>query len=252
MKFKPSTLKERDLFYRKEFSPQKALAWFKIKPQYFAIDAGTESNIIKNPKDKNWIINLKPNINSKELKQKLIHYLPEDLYYDRNTYKDIKVCERSLKQGKKPDTTRKNILGQELAFDLDSENLSCNKCSSSKSVLKICKPCLSALNLITLEFYKKLRQLKFKNIKIVYTGRGYHVHVFDKKAYSLTIPQRRALNQKLKDFPLDPWVSEGYIRLMRVPYSLNALVSRIVTPLTLINLKKFNPELQTLPKFLKN
>ena len=49
--------------------------------------------------------------------------------------------------------------------------------------------------------------------------------------FRATVKEREEINKELKNFPIDPWVSRGYIRLIRLPYSLNALISRIVTPL---------------------
>jgi len=250
MQFRPSLLKERSQFYKQEFSISKARGFLKFSPQYFAIDPGTETRIIKNKKDFNTIISLNPNINLQKLKQQLITNLPEDVYYDRNVYKDIKICERLLNKGKKPDYNKSNILCQELAFDLDSENITCSKCKNN-SILKVCIPCLEEAKQQTVQLYKKLHNLNFKKLQIVYTGRGYHIHVFDKKAYSLSTEQRRRINKKLKDFAIDPWVSEGDVRLIRLPYTLNALVSRIATHLSIKNMKEFNPINKSIPRFLK-
>ena len=50
--FKTATLAERESFYEKEFSIKKIKRWFNNKkPQLCAIDAGTDTNIIKN---KSW------------------------------------------------------------------------------------------------------------------------------------------------------------------------------------------------------
>jgi DNA primase catalytic subunit len=93
---------------------------------------------------------------------------------------------------------------------------------------------------------------KFDSIGFVYSGRGMHVHVFDKDAFKLRVTERQKINQSAMRFGIDPWVSRGYIRLMRLPYSLNGLVSRIVTPLSFKNIENFNPikNKKILPKFL--
>ena len=251
MSFPQSTLKQRKLFYQKAFSPLKLSSFFKITPQYYALDAGTETGIIKNRQDTNTIINLGPNLPPSKLRHLFLHYLPEDVYYDRNIYKNAAVCEKLLSKGSSPDKIKTNILAQQLAFDLDVENLGCNKCKANKRALKFCIPCLHELKKHTLRMYKQLKALHFKELKIVYTGRGYHLHVFDQQAYLLTKQQRTRLNNKLKDFPIDPWVSEGEVRLIRLPYTLNALVSRIVQPLTISQLKTFNPETKAVPRFLR-
>lgn len=232
MDLRPSTLKERKKFYSKEFDIKKSLSFFKIKPKYFAVDLGTETNIIKYPEKKNKLIYFKP----KNLKSKLLYFLPEDVYYDRNLHKGNKLCFFCLKT--KNYFKCKDFLGQELVFDIDADNLDCN-CKN------ICNKCIiksiqNAFNIV--EELKK----DFENIKIVYSGRGCHIHVFDKKAYKLSISERKKLAKKFKKYGLDQWVTEGKIRLVRLPYTLNALVSRIVLPIK--NKEKLNLK-SAIPKF---
>ena len=86
--FNPSTLKQREQFYN-GFSLNKALSFFSTIPQFFAVDPGTETKIIKNKKDLNKLFII---YSEKNLRQKLIHFLPEDVYYDRNRYKDPIKC----------------------------------------------------------------------------------------------------------------------------------------------------------------
>jgi DNA primase catalytic subunit len=50
-----------------------------------------------------------------------------------------------------------------------------------------------------LNLYKELKN-QFSQIQIVFSGRGAHVHVFDKEAYYLTFKQRDILNKKYKKF----------------------------------------------------
>jgi DNA primase catalytic subunit len=80
-----------------------------------------------------------------------------------------------------------------------------------------------------------------------------HVHVFDKGAFSLGIAGREALNAEFKEYAIDPRVSRGRIRPMRLPYSLNGLVSRIVLPFSKKEAERFDPltAAQTLPGSLK-
>jgi len=236
-----STLDERKEFYEKEFDVKKTFAWLPIKPQILAVDMGSDTNIIKNKEKLNKMINIRAN----NVNQKLINYLPEDVYYDRNIYKDPELCMKKLCFLECPKCD--NFVGQELAFDIDPENIPCD-CKSKYP--NFCNKCLPKAIKSAVELADYLKKY-FKNIKIVYSGRGAHVHVFDKKAYNLSVKEREELNKEVKHFHIDSWVSRGYIRLMRLPYSLNALVSRIVTP---IEDKKFNPltNKEILPAFLKD
>lgn len=250
MQLRPSTLKERKQFYEKEFSIKKVKSWFKEKPQFFVVDLGSESGIIKDKRKKNRLFVLRPNIGYKELRKKLIKLMPEDVYYDRNKYKNVKLLLKNMDF--KNALKTKNCLGQELAFDIDPENINCPNCGK-KRPHKFCPICIKISLNYCLDLKKFLKK-HFKNIKIVYSGRGCHLHVRDKKAFKMTIKQRAKLNKKLKKFPIDPWVSHGYIRLIRLPYSLNTLVSRIVMPLNDKEIKNLDPEKERkiMPRFLKS
>lgn len=232
--FRPSTLEERKEFYKKEFSIKKVENWFRENkispPQLCAIDAGTDSRIIKN---KSWHKKLFY-FKFSQLKEKIAKYCPEDIYYDRNTYEN-------------PEQTLDNLdfsgwQSQELTFDLDADNLDC-KCRDKK---EICNECLNKLWNYSLKLKKYLKNKGFTKTTIIYSGRGFHVHVFDKKSYTLTKTQRNQIVKEFSKFPLDPWVSQGGINLIRMPYSLHGLVSRKCLPVK-TNFKTKD----TLPLFLR-
>ena len=248
--FKKTSLKERKEFYEKEFDIKKVSSWIRqlpYKPQFFVIDPGSETKIIKYKNKIKKLIFFKPNITLNELRDKLIKYLPEDAYYDRNIYKDPYKCLKKFNFSNAPYS--KNYLGQELAFDVDPENINCPKCGK-KRFPKFCNACskLTVKNAYVL--YKELKK-HFKKVILVYSGRGCHVHVLDKKAYKLSLYERDKLNNKFINPGIDPWVSYGRVRLIRLPYSLNSLSSRIVTPFKLKEISKFNPNKKKfIPRFI--
>lgn len=231
--FRPSSLEERRKFYDTEFSLNRVKSWFKqnkvLLPQLCAIDAGTESGIILHKSWKNIMFYFP----FSQLKQKIRKYLPEDVYYDRNTYENPKKVLNEKKRSK--------WIKQELAFDIDVDNLNCKHNKKEE----VCNVCILKAHELAIKLKSQLKKLGFKKISIDYSGRGFHVHVFDKTAYNLSIKDRDSLNKKFKRFAIDPWVSRGHIGLMRLPYTLHGLVSRKVTPIN----KKFNAE-KTIPKFL--
>lgn len=235
--FRKSSLKERKEFYEKEFSISKINNWFRKNklrlPQLCALDAGTESKIIVDKKLKNQMLYFP----FSELKEKILQYLPEDIYYDRNVYKNP---EKALEELKFDDWKK-----QELAFDIDMDNIKC-KC---KNKSKVCERCLEIAYKSSINLKEKLKEFGFKNFEIIYSGRGFHVHVLDKSAFGLNAKYRRELNKKLSKFPIDAWVSAGNIRLIRMPYTLHGLVSRIVLPISIKSKLNFT---KTIPKFLKN
>lgn len=249
--FKLATLEERKDFYQKEFSINKANQWLKkinFYPQFFAIDAGTESGIIKDKSKQKKLIIFKPNLSLEELKNKLIKYIPEDVYLDRNIYKDSKLAHKNMNFRKVFGT--ENCKQQILAFDIDSGNIRCDKCKN-KGFLYFCLHCFKLIIKRTELAYYLLKK-SFEKIECIYSGRGFHLYVLDKRATSFTVREREAVNKKLLKFAIDPWVSRGHIRLMRLPYSLNAIVSRVAVPISIKEIRYFDITIdkRTVPAFL--
>jgi DNA primase catalytic subunit len=241
-----ATLEERKRFYTEEFSLPKVREWLeqhrskvkfaavigrhtKIYPEKYRADAGT-TIIIDDYKSLG------------EVRDYLTEFQPEAAYYDRNTY-----------DGNDHKT------GQELAFDLDPENITCpvhgtlaDKMRRHQG-LSFCKLELELVKAQALSLYEHL-ETQFSRMKIVYSGRGFHIHVFDPEAYALSTRERRQLarNVKEKGFKIDEWVTAGDMRLIRLPYSLHGLVSRIVIPLEKAELDSFDPvhDKRCLPNFL--
>ena len=232
--FRPSTLEERKDFYDKEFSIKRVKKWFKGNslPQLCAIDAGTKTKIILNKKLSGTLFYFP----FKELRKKIKKYVPEGVYYDRTRYKNPEKVLNTL--------DFKQIIPQELAFDVDCDNLGCWNPKNPKRAGE----CLKKAYKNALVMKKELEK-DFKKVRMVYSGRGFHVHVLDKKASILGLKERENLNKKFKKLGIDPWVSRGYIQLIRLPYSLNGIVSRKVVPIE--NKEEFD-ERKALPKFLKN
>ena len=229
-----ATLEERKQFYTTEFSLPKVQHWLeqhkgKVK---FAAVIGRHTKIYpeKYRDDAHTTIIIDEYKGLDQVRDYLTEFLPEAAYYDRNIYdaKDRKAR-------------------QELAFDLDPENITCpihgtlaDKMRRHQG-LSFCKLELDMVN-------------QFSRIKIVYSGRGFHIHVFDTEAYALNTQQRRHLAQKVKEkgFQIDGWVTAGGMRLIRLPYSLHGLVSRVAIPLEKTELDRFDPiyDKRCLPSFL--
>src|SRR5438552_4669912 len=68
-------------------------------------------------------------------------------------------------------------------------------------------------------------------LRVVYSGRGFHIHVFDDAAFQLTRKQRVTIAREFaRRHAIDEWVTSGEMRLIRLPYSLHGMVSRVVIP----------------------
>ncbi len=241
-----ATLEERKQFYADEFSPKKIVEWFKggfgnIK---FAVIIGRHTKIFpeKYKDDALTTIIIDDYKNLEDLRQQILEFLPEAVYYDRNIY-----------------DSNNHKLGQELAFDLDPENITCpihgtlaDKMKRQQG-LSFCEVELDMAKREAIGLYDFL-ETRFSDLKVVYSGRGYHLHVLDKKAFSMKTKERHDIAQKAKKegFHIDEWVTSGEYRLIRLPFSLNGLVSRITLPLKKDELESFNPVLdeRCLPKFL--
>lgn len=241
-----ATLEERKQFYTSEFDLSKIAGWFgdrkgKIK---FAVIIGRHTKIFpeeyKEDADTTIIIDEYNSLN--EVRNQIVEFLPEAAYYDRNVY----------------DKNDQKIR-QELAFDLDPENITCPIHGSLADKMKRQQGlsfCSVELNMVkdqALRLYEYLEK-QFSNMKIVYSGRGFHIHVFDDEPYVFNTKKRQriAAAVKKKGFQIDEWVTAGEMRLIRLPFSLNGLVSRIAVPLEKGELEMFDPirDKRCIPKFL--
>ena len=241
-----STLEERQQFYSSEFNLQKVAHWFggqsgKVK---FAVIMGRHTKIFpeKYKEDASTTIIIDEYSGLEDVKGQIIEFLPEAVYYDRNVYdkKDHKI-------------------GQELAFDLDPENITCpihgtlaDKMKRQQG-LSFCELELEMVKQEAIRLYEFFMN-RFSEVRVVYSGRGFHLHILDQQAYLFDTKERLNLAQQLKSagFHIDEWVTSGEMRLIRLPYSLNGLVSRIVLPLTKGELESFDAlhDERCLPKFL--
>jgi DNA primase catalytic subunit len=241
-----ATLQERRQFYTEEFRLEKVAEWLKehngkVK---FAVIIGRHTKIYpqKYQKDASTTIIIDEYERLSEVRDEIIEFLPEAAYYDRNVYDE---------------TDRKT--GQELAFDLDPENITCpihgtlaDKMRRHQG-LSFCKIELELVKKQALGLYGYLEK-QFSRMKIVYSGRGFHIHVFDQEAYAFDDKKRLEIARaaKKRGFAIDEWVTAGEMRLIRLPYSLSGLVSRIVLPLEKSEVEKFDPihDKRCIPAFL--
>jgi DNA primase catalytic subunit len=241
-----STLEERKEFYTQEVDLQKVAGWFKggFSNTKFAVIMGRHTKIFpeKYKQDASTTIIVDEYKNLEDAREQILEFLPEAVYYDRNVY-DIK----------------NNKIGQELAFDLDPENITCPIHGSladkmkRKQGLSFCEIEFDMVKNEAIGLYEFLAE-RFSDLIIVYSGRGFHLHVLDPEAYKLSTNERLNLAQQAKQagFHIDDWVTSGEFRLIRLPYSLNGLVSRIVWPLKKDELESFDAihDKRCLPRFL--
>lgn len=242
-----STMEERKQFYTAEFDIVKVAHWFEkcMGRVKFAVIMGRHTKIYpeKYREDADTTIIIDDYHGLSEVQDQILEFLPESAYYDRNVYDE---------------NDRKT--GQELAFDLDPENITCPIHGSLADKMKrhqglsFCALELEMVKEQAISLYEYLEK-QFFELRIVYSGRGFHIHVFDSKAYALSDKKRRELAKTVKEkgFGIDEWVTAGDMRLIRLPYSLHGLVSRIVVPLEKSELERFNPvsDERCIPKFLR-
>ena len=241
-----TSLQERERFYNSEFNLEKVAQWF-VKEQgkvKFAVIIGRHTKIFpeKYKEDASTTIIIDEYSNLEDLRAQILEFLPEAVYYDRNVYGENDVK-----------------LGQELAFDIDPENITCPIHGSLADKMKrhqglsFCEQELQMAQREAMWLFDFLED-RFSSVRAVYSGRGFHLHVFDKTAYVLSQKERQELAEQVKKegFHIDEWVTAGEMRLIRLPYSINGLVSRIVLPLTKVELQTFDPihDLSVLPSFL--
>lgn len=258
-----SSLEERKEFYEDEFNLKGVANWLKDrKSTVFACIIGRHTKIF--PEEFKRIANdtiiIDDHKNLFDLKRKILRFLPESVYYDRNIYDKLEIC-RKCELGHKKCFDCKNFIGQELAFDIDPENVKCpyhgdiEKKMMKKQGLSFCMFEFGIVKRQAIKLYDELKK-NFSKIKLTYSGRGIHLHVLDKNAYFLRKEERKKIADEIlkKGFAIDEWVTIGEMRLIRLPFSLHGMVSRICIPLKFKEIENFDPlkNKKCIPNFIYN
>ncbi len=258
---RPSTLAERRRFYVRLMDYEAAERWFASFPgeRVFALILGRHSGVYP-PRFralKNIVLLVEEARRVQDLRPYLLKYLPEGVYYDRNAYASVAGARRDRLDYAHAWRSRW-YRGQELAFDLDPENLDCPIHGDIDAKMRRHQ----GLSFCDWEFEETRRQAvelcdalagEWSRIAPVYSGRGFHVHVQDPDAYALTKAERTAIARRYgRRFALDEWVTSGEMRLIRLPGSLHGMVSRIVVPVARGNLERFGyNDPGALPRFTR-
>jgi DNA primase catalytic subunit len=242
-----ATLEERRKFYVEEFDLSKLAGWLgeRLSNMKFAVIIGRHTKVFpeeyREDADTTIIIDEYKDLN--DVREQIVEFQPESAYYDRNVY-DV--------NGRKA--------GQELAFDLDPENVTCPIHGSLADKMRRGQGlsfCDIELDMVKQQAVKLHEYLEgeFSSLRVVYSGRGFHIHVFDEETYGWSEKKRREVSRTVKNkgFAIDGWVTSGEMRLIRLPYSLHGMVSRIVLPLEKDELEQFNPvhDERCIPRFLR-
>ncbi len=244
----PASLNARLNFYRNRFDVGAAKRWM-ARPggdRAYALILGRHSGIY--PRRFRHLKNVPLIIDDVEgpagLRPFLLKYLPEGVYYDRNVYRSLAEA-RAAGLDYTHAWRSRQFLGQELAFDLDPENLDCPIHGDIEAKMKRHQ----GLSFCDWEFDEVRRQAgdlfdraskSWSELTIVYSGRGFHVHVIDDDAFRLSRKERgRIARSYARRFAIDEWVTSGEMRLIRLPYSLHGMVSRVVIPVPRKDLDRF-------------
>jgi len=243
-----STLEERRLFYESEFNLDGVVKWVRgwRGKLVFAVVIGRHTRIFpeKYRDDASTTILIDEFVDLEDVRGQILEFLPEAVYYDRNVYGG---------DGK--------VVGQELAFDLDPENLYCPIHGSLEDKMKrrqglsFCEIELKMVKDEAKRLYEELEEV-FSQLKIVYSGRGFHIHVWDEEVFGWDYREREDFAKHLMEegYKIDSWVTSGGMRLIRLPYSLHGMVSRICLPVEKEELAAFDPveDERCIPVFLKS
>ncbi len=258
---RPSSVQERTEFYRKELDTGPVKNWFRgwKHPIVFATVIGRHTRIYAARHRKDWkkTILIDDYESLSDLSSYLARFSPESAYYDRNIYANWEqargLSDRVTGLGKE--------FGQQIAIDMDPENYDCplhgtlDEKMRRHQGLSFCRLELQLATQQTIELVELLSR-QFSETRVVYSGRGFHIHVLDEDTFFWPRKRRLNLARSLakKGYLMDEWVLVGGMRLIRLPYSLNGLVSRVALPLKRADLDRFDPieDPRCLPAFLSN
>jgi len=191
----------------------------------------------------------------RDLRPYLLRYLPEGVYHDRNVYAPLDETRKARIDYARAWRSRV-FRGQELAFDLDPENVDCPihgdiaaKMARHQG-LSFCDWEFEEIRRQAAELFDELAR-RWSRLRIVFSGRGFHVHVFDADAFRLSRKERGGIAASLaRRYAIDEWVTSGEMRLIRLPFSLHGMVSRIVIPVPRRRLESFSyDDPRAVPRF---
>lgn len=258
---RPAALSERRSFYANTIDYGRAARWLgpHSGERVYALILGRHSGIY--PRRfrhlKNVPLLVEDAREARDLRPYLLKYLPEGVYYDRNLYTSVQEARHSgVDYGRA--WRRPFFLGQELAFDLDPENLDCPVHGDIEAKMRR----RQGLSFCDWEFEEVRRQAvalcddlakDWSSLSVVYSGRGFHVHVLDEDAFRLTKPERtRIARAWARRYAIDEWVTSGEMRLIRLPYSLHGMVSRVVLPVPRGDVQDFSyDDPRAVPQFAR-
>jgi len=244
----PASLADRRRFYRNRMDYRSANEWMRHPKgaRAYALILGRHSGVyprrFRSLKNVPLVIDEVAEVQA--LRPYLLKYLPEGVYYDRNVYTSLDYL-RTAQLDYSHAWRSRLFLGQELAFDLDPENLDCPIHGDIEAKMRRHQ----GLSFCDWEFEEIRRQAallfdelarRWQHLRVVYSGRGFHVHVFDGDAFHLSRKERSKMASALaRRYAIDEWVTSGEMRLIRLPYSLHRMVSRVVVPVPRGKLETF-------------
>ena len=256
---RPASLQERGRFYRRRMDYDAAAAWMSRPAggRIFALILGRHSGIyprrFRHLKNVPLIIDDVEKV--RDLRPYLLRYLPEGVYYDRNVYAPLDETRKARIEYARAWRSRV-FRGQELAFDLDPENVDCpihgdiaTKMARHQG-LSFCDWEFEEIRRQAAELFDELAR-RWSRLRIVFSGRGFHIHVFDADAFRLSRKNRDKIAASVaRRYAIDEWVTSGEMRLIRLPFSLHGMVSRIVIPVPRGRLESFAyDDLRAVPRF---
>lgn len=236
---RPASLADRRRFYASRMDYRSAAKWM-ARPEggrVYALILGRHSGIY--PRRFRHLKNIPLIVDDAEdvqdLRPYLLRYLPEGVYYDRNVY--ARLPETQAAGIDYAHAWRSRFFrGQELAFDLDPENLDCPIHGDIEAKMRrhqglsFCDWEFEEIRHQATALFDELSR-RWDRLRVVFSGRGFHIHVFDEGAFRLTRAERSRIAKRFaRRYPIDEWVTSGEMRLIRLPYSLHGMVSRIVIP----------------------
>src|SRR5437773_4112471 len=256
---RPASLQERRRFYARRMEYDAAAAWMSRPAggRVFALILGRHSG--RYPRRIRRLTNLPLIIDDlekvRDLRPSLLRYLPEGAYYDRNVYAPLDETRKARIDYARAWRSRV-FRGQELAFDLDPENVDCPihgdiaaKMARHQG-LSFCDWEFAEIRRQAAELFDALAR-RWSHLRIVFSGRGFHIHVFDADAFLLSRKERGKIAASVaRRYAIDEWVTFGVMRLIRRPFSLYCMVSMFLIPLSVGRLVLFlSDEPRALPRF---
>ncbi|MEA1992838.1 MAG: DNA primase catalytic subunit PriS [Euryarchaeota archaeon] len=192
MEFKEASLRDRHMYYKKEWSVKDLPKFLRDSLQHRELGFDHDGS---GPNDRYRTFR-----SMEEFERFMMAKAPYAAYSSVSYYKHPKE--------------RKDWLKAELVFDIDAKDLLVRSCDCNQG--EVCEVCLEDAKQVALSIIETLKsEFGLEDIFLIYSGRGYHVRALDDEALAIEDRSKMLRYVTASRVPRDLFMEHGYAATFR-------------------------------------